>query len=136
VRFVLASGIEVEVPEGIVRTIVTTRLAPNPYWGYQPWISRGEVKEFLEFLKGDREIDRELKVRMAWYFLFYAENVTLAGYLQALGHAGSEEARAYLEFNKPVLERLREFLRKAGGAGREEFLEILDLLVEYGLDPL
>ena len=130
-RFTLASGKTVDVPESKIREIVTTTMTPNPFWRYSRLLTEGEV---MSFLQGSS--DPKLLKRVAYYILVYAENITLSGYLYGLAEDSPSGAETYLGHMKPLLELLRSLNSLAS---REPSRDLVKAMIEEclreGIDP-
>jgi len=129
--FVIPNGKRVEVEDSKVKQIVTTKLSPVFYWMHTDSISKEDILSFLE-----RRADFETVKKICWYILFYAENLVFSCYLLTLGNEGREKAEEYLEFNLPLLEKLRELRKEVKEVNCYEIADRMTWeCLRYGIDP-
>ncbi len=120
------------LPRHEVLEFVTTYLAENPYWMWSRLVDKEEILEVLEvLLDKKKKIDSVLIKKVAFYVLFYAENICFSNYLWAVAE-NKQEALEYKKMMTPVLQKLRRLAKKAS---LEAFKEMLDLCLDWGLDP-
>ena len=129
--FILPNGKRVTLSKRKVDSIVTTRLSPIFYWQHMKMLTKQEILDFF-----DRKADFKTVKKICWYILFHAENLVLSGYLWKRGIDGKDEAEKYLEFNRPLLEGLRELYKQVNESNAYEIADkMLDLCLDYGVDP-
>jgi len=132
--FVLVNGREVKASHGEVQFFISTFLAANPYWRSNNMLSKEEVLRFL-----DGKADEKLLDRIAYYILFYAENICFSAYLHVKAAEGKQRAVEYMQQHKNFLEKLRLMKKTVNGLKKEAkykmIHKMINLCLEYAIDP-
>ena len=135
-EFILPSGISVRVSEREIAEIVTTGISNRPYWQYCGFIEPQEVYDFLSRKLSDK---KKLE-KIAYYILFYAENVVFSVYANIKGNQSDLDALQYKEFMMPLLVELRKMYKQVQQANSvDEIYNIIDKMIakclSYCVDP-
>jgi hypothetical protein len=122
--FTLMNGKRVAIQTKLAKRIITTELSNQIYWMHNGMLTREEILDFLE-----NRYDEELLKKIAYYILFFAENLVFTNILFTASES-EKEMQDYLKAHIPLLEKLRELYRSCKVA------EMLDECMEMGIDPL
>lgn len=133
IKFHLMNGKEVEVSQEEIAEFISEVLMPNPFWSHSQLLGKEEA---MAYLKG--ESTQEGLRKVARYILIFFENLSFSGYLfdKAEGEHLTEE------FNKPVINKLREIYLRVTKEQRtiEELAgdvhEMENLCTEMGAGPM
>jgi len=124
------AGRPVKVSLRLLRRIVTTEVSNTFYWMYSP-IYFWPVKRFVVDLKMDEsKLDPETAKMVRRYVLHYAENLVLSNYIHIKAVKGAKEAKRYLDYMMPLLQKLRE-LYSSGS----KIWDMVKICLDYGIDP-
>lgn len=135
-EFILPSGVTVTVSEREVDEIITTGLSNRFYWRFCGFVDAVDVFEFL-----DRKLrDKKKLEKIAYYVLFFAENVVFSVYVNIKGNVDEAEAYRYKLSMMPVLKKLREhYNRVKRTEDVDEIYNIINkmisLCLNHGMDP-
>ena len=135
-EFILPSGISVRVSEREITEIVTTSISNRPYWQYCGFIEAQEVINFLE----KKLRDKKKLEKIAYYILFYAENVVFSVYVNIKGNQSDLDAQQYKQFMMPLLKKLREFYKEVQQTEDIDTIysiidRMISLSLRYCVDP-
>jgi len=87
-------------------------------------LSKDEVKKLLE----KKPLTQDEAYKLGRYILLYTQNLACMGWLF------SEDREGYFKFMLPCIRKLRQILSKV--KSRDEVYKMLDVCLEYGLDPI
>jgi len=137
---VMTGGQGVKVPVKIVASIISTELSNKIYWMHNGMLTKEEVKEFFDYRLANIEvIDYQLVQKVAYYTLFYSENIVFTTYLGM--KARGEDTKEYLEENLEMCKKLRWSKSNLDNTSDvKEATGIVDNMInvclDYGTDPM
>ena len=130
-RFRVIGGIPVKVPVDKVKEIITTELSNSFHYQFSEVVTKEEVLMFL-----NNVADNKTLKKIAYYVLFYTENLVFSVYLLILAREGLKRAEEYLKEHKELLEKLREIYKEVKTApSHDQVQKMLDLCLNYAIDP-
>lgn len=134
-KFIVVGDKEAEVSNDFIKELVTTDLSNNPYWMHNSMLSKEEVSQFLN----GNVSDPVLLNRIAYYTLFFSENIVFSTCLLIKANEGEKDMMEHAELHKPVLQEIRSLYEKAVDS-TENKTEIIRKMISvgrvYAIDPL
>jgi len=126
-EFIIPSGKSVRVSISTVSHFITTGLSNMYHWRYCDFIS---VDDVTQYLSGNVSSIKTLRT-IAYYILFFAENLTFSVYVNIKGNLGEEAAENYKRHMTTLLTKLRRMHAKIKSCSDiEEGKRIVDGMLE------